>query len=134
MTEINKQPWLDEPNEMEFEHCGLKCKILRVLTIGHLCGYVGIPENHRFYKKSYDDLNEINELEVHGGLNFAGKINAKDGLWFFGFDAAHCGDLIPFMPPGPFRSSIYESQEYRDISFMEKECEKLAEFLAKEQK
>ncbi len=116
----DRQPWLDEPNEMEFEHCGLKCKILRVKIMGHLCGYVGIPENHRFYKKSYHDLNEINQIEVHGGLTFAGEINDNDGLWYFGFDAAHCGDLIPFIPPSPFRSSIYESQEYRDINFMKK--------------
>lgn len=133
MTEINKQPWLEEPDEVEFEHCGLKCKILRVKTLGHLCGYVGIPENHRFYKKSYDDLNEINELEVHGGLTFSDTIG-NDGLWYFGFDAAHGCDLTPFMPLSSFRSSTNESREYRDMNYMKKECEKLAEFLSKEPK
>ena len=126
----NKQPWIDEPDEMEFEHCGLKCKILRVKTLGHLCGYVGIPEYHRLYKKEYPDVNRIDELEVHGGLTFSDTIG-NDGLWYFGFDAAHAFDL---MPNNPFRFSSTDLYEYRDINYMKKECEKLAEFLAKEPK
>lgn len=129
----DKQPWLDEPDFMEFEHCGLKCKILRVITMGHLCGYVGIPETHKHYKKGYDDLNRIDELQVHGGLTFSNKMNDEDGLWYFGFDAAHRFDLMPLISRRLFRPSI-ESQEYRDMSYMKKECEKLAEFLAKVEK
>lgn len=124
----DKQPWLDEPNKMEFEHCGLKCKILRVMTMGYLCGYVGIPETHNHYKKGYDYLNKIDELEVHGGLTFSDKMNDEDGLWYFGFDAAHAFDLMPFARINSERDT------YKDMNYMKKECEKLAEFLAKVEK
>src|ERR1044072_1633795 len=60
--------WIEEPDLVEFEHCGLKCKIVRQahqepnteefhMFGGYLTGYVSVPENHCKYKKEYDDLN-----------------------------------------------------------------------------
>lgn len=54
------------------------------------CGYVRIPEDHKFYGK---DVNELeNLLTVHGGVTFAGALDGMDGF-YVGFDCAHLGDM-----------------------------------------
>jgi len=35
-------------------------------SLGHLCGYLGVPPAHPWYGHHYDDLN----VDVHGGLTF----------------------------------------------------------------
>ena len=68
-------------------------------------------------------------IDVHGGLTFSDDHSAMsdpDGLWWFGFDCSHAGDLCPGlddygMPDG--------SDIYRDIHYVTKECEALAEQL-----
>lgn len=53
------------------------------------CGYVRLPEDHKFYGK---DVNELeNLLTVHGGVTFAGALGGMDGF-YVGFDCAHLGD------------------------------------------
>ena len=58
---------------------------------GYACGYVGVPPDHPWYKKDYDDI----EVDVHGGLtwsdNSVGDEPANE-LWWVGFDPAHYGD------------------------------------------
>lgn len=54
------------------------------------CGYVRLPEDHKFYGK---DVNELeNLLTVHGGVTFAGALDGMDGF-YVGFDCAHLGDM-----------------------------------------
>lgn len=61
----------------------------------YYCGYVGIPNNHPLYSKSFLDINEGSQ--VNGGLtfsNFGYKLvgSVPDRYlnhWFFGFDCAH---------------------------------------------
>ena len=38
--------------EREFEHAGYKCVVL-FLSMGHRCGYVGIPKEHQLYGEDY---------------------------------------------------------------------------------
>ena len=56
------------------------------------CGYVFIPENHKYYDKPYDDIT----LEAHGGLTFASKFHGKTsknfGEFAIGFDFNHFRD------------------------------------------
>ena len=67
----------------------------KVLSLGtHPCGYVSIPKNHPFYGKSYWDIED--QIEVHGGLTFSGKLHGFEGLWF-GWDYMHAGDYT-YMP------------------------------------
>jgi len=65
--------WDDEPHEESFVHAELPCMIRRNSAIGHLCGYVGVPPSHPFYRKGYDELyNQMGvDIDVHGGLTFA---------------------------------------------------------------
>lgn len=111
--------WETEPNQRDFEHAGFQCHIMRTRRMGHLCGYVDVPEGHPWYGLGYD---AITGVDVHGGLTYA---RATDNVWRIGFDCGHAGDLIPGMV------ELYGPRDYGDIyrtiGYVEAECRKLAE-------
>lgn len=110
-----KKPWETEPNSTIFSHQGYKCEVKRVANLGHLCGYVTLPDNHPDVGKAYDDI----DVSVHGGLTFGGCNT-------YGFDCAHLGDLIPFNP-------IDEQGVYRTMEWVIEETKRLADqFKARE--
>lgn len=129
------EPWKDEPNELKFEWEGLPCVILRHPTLLYLCGYVGIPPEHKLFGKGYDEASSgSNDVgAVHGGLTYADKgLPNKDhpDLWWFGFDCAHAGDFSP----GMLKYGIHHLDDtYRDIDFVRKECERLVKQLREAQ-
>lgn len=92
------RPWETEPDHAEWiqEPSGYKCRIRRNEGTGTLCGYVGIPKEHRFwgigYEMSHVELSEI-EVDVHGGLTYSAE--GDDGWWYFGFDTNHYDDFSP---------------------------------------
>lgn len=97
----------------------IQCRTVRHPSMGHWCGYVGLPIRHPDHGKDYDNI----EAEVHGGLTWAQRHapNEKpDGRWWIGFDTAHAGDLVPGMR---YRST-YDT--YRDVAFVVAETERLA--------
>lgn len=53
------------------------------------CGYVRIPEDHKFYGKDDDDLYDY--IDVHGVLTFSGELDGEEG-YFIGFDCNHSYD------------------------------------------
>jgi len=125
-----------EGNLRIFVHRGYICVVMRPYWIGccpgfedhpaliHLCGYVGVPEGHPFYGKKYDD-DKLLGAPAHGGLTFSGPSIAgshRSGLWWFGFDAAHFGDLHSLHPTA--NGGVYRSMEY-----MTRQTKKLAEWL-----
>lgn len=76
---------------------------LVVLTpLGFRNGYVRVPEDHPWYGRDYDLIDD--QVEVHGGLTFAGELSpdtyaarggSLDGIpdgWYVGFDCAHAWD------------------------------------------
>lgn len=105
---------------------GLRAVVTAHETLGHHCGYVAVPEGHPLFGKHYDHAGDI---EVHGGLTYSGGEGKypveAGGVWWFGYDCAHLGDLIP--------GAVYTSPEdtFKDLKFNECECESLAEQLAK---
>jgi hypothetical protein len=126
----------EEGNSKDFECYSLKCHIQRHEDFGHLCGYVRVPKDHPLWGKNYNEplCNHYGCLEhtvsrlikVHGGLTFSGRAywtEDKEG-WWFGFDCAHAGDLIPFLHVD------FPDEVYRDMNYVEKECRKLAMQLA----
>lgn len=125
-------PWTNEPDRVDFEHAGFACLILRHQSLGHFCGYVGVPETHPAYKKDYDDVN----VEVHGGLTYADvcgghvchvpKPGMPDNVWWLGFDCAHSCDLSP----GMMRYGFHESDTYRTVGYVKNQVESLANQLA----
>ena len=92
------RPWENEPDHAEWvqEPSGYKCRISRMEGSGALCGYVGIPKEHRFWGVIYDEGNEELDAiadDVHGGFTYTEE--GKDGWWYFGFDTTHINDFAP---------------------------------------
>lgn len=161
------RPWENEPNEVFFTHLGLPCCIVRHVSFGHLCGYVGVDPGHPFHGLNYDaqiegakeflkqamqhpkapalwtELYELREqgvlgetislctlMDVHGGLTYADnappiKVEGYDGYWWFGFDCAHLGDLVPILA----NSSFHQRGEYRTFEYVKDQVRRLAEQL-----
>jgi len=132
-------PWKHEPDKKQWrdQATGLPCLIVRG-PVGALCGYVGVSRDHPFYGLHYDVCEDI---EVHGGLTFADKCQEHgteaqsichkveagedDDVWWLGFDCAHADDVCPTRN---FSEAYYGT--YKDIAFVTREVEKLAQQLA----
>jgi hypothetical protein len=117
--------WENEPDLVEFEAFGFKCEVRRHPKLRHLCGYVTVPEGHPMYGKTYDEVHDMTDIEVHGGLTFS-----KDGQ--FGFDCAHAFDLVPHVTEvlngreGVDVEKLQSMDTYRDMGFTIDETYKLA--------
>jgi len=136
-------PWQDEPDKKQWfdKETGYPCLIVRN-DFGALCGYVGIPEDHPFYNKGYDEVYDATQsLEVHGGLTFADFCHntgdekraichiGDDKPWWFGFDCAHYGDMCPQIKYlFRFGEDFYEDV-YRDFDYVTNQVKNLAKQL-----
>ena len=128
------RPWENEPDHAEWvqEVSGYKCRISRMEGSGALCGYVGIPKEHRFWGKGYHgDNEEVDDISdnVHGGLTYSEE--GKDGYWYFGFDTNHADDFAPKMVEHNLAMGIkdYEFSDcmnYRTWEYVENEVHWLA--------
>jgi hypothetical protein len=135
---------------------GLEAKAVLV-QIGNINGYVAVNENSAYFKlphynndnKVSDAQEIINNIKVHGGLTYSGNMNMADNStlkWCFGFDTAHWGDafnkemtiehlcenqndidLINKYMSIPMHDGVF-----RDLDYVENQCEKLAEQLKEE--
>ena len=115
-------------------------------------GYVGVGQDSALFGLSYGELGERFgwDIPAHGGLTIANTIlpfkrnekrpheqlryvhNQKGWArkkWFFGFDCAHSGDLIPNKEMQRFTSLM--SGEYRDQKFIIERIKALAAHLLK---
>ncbi len=125
-------PWNREPDRVDFQHAGLAC-LLHRNTFGAWCGYVGVPPGHPWHGKSYDDV----DVRVHGGLTYANGCaehlchvpapGEPDALHWFGFDCNHAFDYAPGLGLEGIRR---DGQVYRDVNWVRRETEQLAEQLA----
>jgi len=141
---IPSGPWHDEPTKIQWVDAttGLPCLIVRN-RLGALCGYAGVDPTHPLHKRDYDSLYPDIDVNVHGGLTFSDSCahskdesqgichipepGSSDDIWWFGFDCAHCGDLVP----GMLRHFKSESEEdYRDVAYVADEVTRLAAQLA----
>jgi hypothetical protein len=115
--------WESEPDFIAFEAFGFKCEVKRHHDMGHLCGYVCLPEGYSLSGKSYDEI----DATVHGGLTY--NNNGK-----IGFDCSHFGDYMPGLVKilsdmgRPIK--FYESEDYRDMGYVIRETYKLARQLS----
>lgn len=79
--------------EKDFIVDGFRCVIIGSY-MGHRCGYIAIPKNHKLYEKHYDDI----DIDVHGGLTYSEysrggyPVETKEQVWWIGFDCAHYCD------------------------------------------
>ena len=128
-----KGEWEGEPDKEEFIWSELPCIIRRHPTLGHLCGYVGVPPSHPYYNSKWKDI----DIEVHGGLTYGKLGDNNEGFLerfkWFGFDCAHYGD---YCPPTKIETErinrLYpiEGVVYRNWSYTRREVEYMAKQLA----
>ncbi len=95
-----------------------------IMLSSWFCGYVMLDKESQFFGKDYFNQ-ELAGIEVHGGLTLSengkgfeefflpvAEINISD-QWILGFDCNHFDDL----------------QDPKDLDYVIRECEKLAEQL-----
>lgn len=86
---------------------GFNACIIRHSFVGHLCGYVEVPDGLSV---------DIDEIDCHGGITFNDRwiVFPTDG-YYIGFDCMHFRDWTPI---GAKEGLIYSDDEYRDTEFV----------------
>lgn len=134
-------PWQNEPDKVQYPdpETGMPCLIVRGPQ-GALCGYVGVPEGHPYYKKDGYD----HDVNVHGGITFTGLcrpgadeshgichapgLGEPDNVWWLGFDCAHAWDIAPGMD-AKYRLPRSHEDVYRTINYVKAQIASLAKQL-----
>lgn len=139
-SEWGPGPWDGEPDKKQWQDAatGLACLAHRHPTLGHWCGYVGVPIGHAWHGKEEEAVEP--RPSVHGGLTFSGKCQPEsdpsrgichvaDGeVWWFGFDFAHWGDMSPGLGRGSHR--LDSEDVYKPLGYVEQQCAELAKQIA----
>lgn len=132
-------PWDNEPDRVEWRYRGTPRFPLLIVRgpSGALCGYVGLPPGHPYHGVEHWYWTRY-DVSCHGGVTFSGScqenghichvphLGESPDVWWLGFDCAHHGDVCP--SPHMFSPAGYE---YRDLAYVRREVERLAEQLAK---
>ncbi len=134
-------PWQTEPDRVEWTHAGLPCLALRSGAMGNWCGYAAVPPGHPLHGTKFSDVH----VDVHGGLTYAsacaGAIchvpnpGEPDDVWWFGFDCAHCWDILPALDVR-MRATGFTGQlhmpgtSYKTLAYVHGETNRLAAQLA----
>ena len=123
-------PWDDEPDRAQWldDATGLHCLAVRQPSMGHWCGYVGLPPGHPWR----EGIPYEHEPEVHGGItygpspcdgNICHVVDGEDDVRWIGFDCAHYRDRSPAMP--------HPAETYRTLDYVRNECASLAAQVAR---
>lgn len=107
-------------------------------------GFVGLDDTHPYYNKTIEELLKIPTateifLSVYGGLSGSGRLPAKykefgKNYWWISIETSHGGDLMPLITlddDDPDVARLTSNQTYKDLKFIRKETNKLANYLAK---
>lgn len=129
-------PWDGEPDRVEWRHAGVACLIVRSVSTGALCGYVGVPPAHPWHGLPFD----VVEASTHGGLSYSEKCSPPichvpapgepDDVWWLGFDCGHCWDVMPALTAryGKLLAELDGGRaRYRDVAYVKAEVEQLAD-------
>lgn len=123
--------WDDEPDEVRWSYRGVDCLVLRPTAMGHLCGYVRIPEDHpcmQWGEYLWDAPDSV-AVEVHGGVTFGprpfeGRADLP-GVWV-GFDCNHHLDYAPGSDASLREIGLRCEGGYRNLNYVKRETERLA--------
>jgi len=145
-------PWSDEPDKRQWvdETTGLDCLIVRNVA-GALCGYVGVGPDHPWHGVDYGDCtagcgepwcghSPDSLVDVHGGLTYSAgcqehvdpakgichvpEPGRPDDVFWYGFDCAHAGDVLPTLADVMRFPDSYDV--YRDFDYVTWQVELLA--------
>ena len=107
--EWDKEPdfdaWIDPAS-------GYLCQIMRPTSLGHLCGYVTVPETHPIFQREREEYGSIEVAGAHGGITYDGE--DKRGGRVLGFDCGHAWD------DSPHRDTPYPYSVYRNWAYVER--------------
>ena len=129
--------YIKEENFKSGEYKKYKYFIHRHEPLGHLCGYVKINSDHKYYSKDYFDM----DIECHGGLThgefcldlwmiedrtekykqiekYKDLIEKSTKSFYIGFDCNHLDDF-----------SLYNDGEYRDMDYVLNEIKSIIDQL-----
>lgn len=156
MSEPDKAHWIDAKTDMDClavrNSFGAWCGYVAV-TEGHPYFEVGYGECVEKCDQDwcYEHSPE-GRIKVHGGITYADFCAESDKgeeygichtplpgrphrVWWFGFDTAHAGDLTPY-DAAQAAAENYRypwtlgDDKYRDLTYVQSECSKLARQLA----
>lgn len=144
-----KGEWDNEPDQLEWTHEGMPCRIVRIFS-GNLCGYVAIPSDHPLHGKDYSYIEGNTDIRVHGGITYSndGIYNVyykqpddePKNVWWLGFDCSHGFDISPMFEK-MFVEKGFSSQKqreennklfgytYKNMGWVKNEVERLADQL-----
>lgn len=157
-SEWGEGPWQSECDRAEWieEQSGYPCIVLRVAMHGAYCGYVGVPESHKYFGVE-DKSDNYGDVDVHGGVTYAehcahheeGRgvchVGEEKRFWI-GFDTMHGGDYGPAMaarlkkyekeiPSYPKGFGVFRCEDkYRDFDYVRNEVVNLARQLKEMEK
>lgn len=123
-------PWDSEPDTESFiTKVGYRGELRRT-SLGTWCGYVGLPANHPFVGRPWEDIEA--DIDVHGGVTFAGcglltlihDVHTQAAEWV-GFDTAHGSDYVPGFA-APENGGFTIGEPYRTQAYVRAEVERLA--------
>ena len=109
---------------------GLRAVVV-MTSMGHRCGYVGVPKNHPLSEKHYNDLSDPYP-DVHGGLTYSNRspeYPVESDLWWFGYDCAHLWDApsTQYLEEHPDTHGFIEMGAiHRSLNYCISNCESLA--------
>jgi hypothetical protein len=144
-TTWTRGEWDSEPDKVQWPDptTGLPCLAVRN-PVGCWCGYVAVSEAHPWFEKHYTD--KLVQIDCHNELTFSNFCVHNDKehgichmpdqgeperVWWFGFDCAHSGDLMPAIEAklGGLISLIYPDT-YKNLAYVRKGCTEIAWQLA----
>lgn len=101
---------------------GFNAYIRRHGLVGHLCGYVEVPDGLSV---------NINEIDCHGGITFSDRWDESptDG-YYIGFDCMHFRDWTPLSAK---EGLTYSEDEYRDSEYVLSEIKNIIKQLKEKQ-
>lgn len=134
--------WESEPDAAYWtdERSGYQCLIVRA-DLGHLCGYVVLPEGHPMHGKPMEDFRPY---RAHGGITLAAVIHpdlAREVMgdpnlelppngWLVGFDCGHDYDHTPAAAAEFAKLGLFGPRGiYRNWDFVRAEVDYLADQL-----
>ena len=121
--------WIDEPDEVFFDHSGIACEIFRH-SKGYLIGMCALPREHPWTRLAIKET----EVDIHGHV-FVYKTTSNE---YIGFSCDMVGDLIPCWKSTKLADQLIDAMEkkeddkyrdfiYRNLEFTMEQCRYLAE-------
>ncbi len=134
-------PWDGEPDHVKWRTLAGFPAQARRTRFGYWCGYVAVPHSHPSYGRvpywhpSGDRGAPLQKLDVHGGVTAVGHFIGDESSWWIGFDCGHAldsrpGELAFLKTVDP--TIVWPSAPwaiYRDLPFVRRQCEQLAQQL-----